>query len=252
VGIRRRSKPSERDAIRRGLPISQAARRRTRIVSAFGGASVVVLFAAEAVRIWRLGTLPLTRGDSVIERGLIGVPRQALSIVKQGYDVSETRENVLFNMVASFVVTFGGVRGLTYTIRSRGRLGPIKDITTKSGRHIHHFIPGMALALAAGGFGISSRRDELKRWLALPFGTGIALVLDETALLLELEDVYWSEEGVLSVQAAFAALGLLAALAYASRVARGGPRTAEDDWKAAASAFDDVQLLRRPGRRAQG
>jgi hypothetical protein len=75
---------------------------------------------------------------------------------------------------------------------------------------------------------------------------GIALVLDETALLLELEDVYWTEEGVLSVQAAFSAVGLLAALSYASRVVRAGQPSTEVDWETAARAFDDLQLL--PGQ----
>jgi hypothetical protein len=47
-------------------------------------------------------------------------------------------------------------------------------------------------------------------------------VLDEAALLLELEDVYWTEEGVLSVQLSFATMALLAALALGVRLARRG------------------------------
>ena len=54
----------------------------------------------------------------------------------------------------------------------------------------------------------------------------MALVLDESALLLELDDVYWTEEGVLSVQIAFAAIAMLSALAYLIRMLRqGGART---------------------------
>src|SRR3712207_8437960 len=51
----------------------------------------------------------------------------------------------------------------------------------------------------------------LFRSLAIPFGAGVALTLDESALLLELEDVYWTEEGVVSVQITLATIGLLAA-----------------------------------------
>jgi len=58
--------------------------------------------------------------------------------------------------------------------------------------------------------------------MAIPFGAGAALVLDEAALLLELEDVYWSERGVLSLQLSFAAIAGLAALALALRLLRRG------------------------------
>jgi hypothetical protein len=89
-------------------------------------------------------------------------------------------------------------------------------------RHIHHFVPGFAMAFVAGGVSIATRREDLDRWLAIPFGAGVALVLDEAALLLELDDVYWSEEGVLSLQLSFATIGLLSALALAVRLLRRG------------------------------
>ena len=78
-------------------------------------------------------------------------------------------------------------------------------------RHIHHFLPGGILALAAGGVAIGTKGEKLDKYLAFPFGVGVALVLDESALLLELDDVYWTEEGVLSVQIAFAAIAMLSA-----------------------------------------
>lgn len=238
-----RRKPTEREALRRRLPVSSAARRRTRLLGAFAGSSVVILFGAEAVRVWRLGTLPLTRGDADALPKQHWTPLQVLRLLREGYRMSATRQNAIFSMAFSFVITFGITRGITYSIRARGGLGPIRDIRTRSGRHIHHFLPGMVLALLAGGAAIASGGEEPKRWLALPFGTGIALVLDETALLLELEDVYWSEEGVLSVHVAFAALGLLAALSYATRVARAGRPSLEEDWETAARAFDHLQVL---------
>jgi hypothetical protein len=68
------------------------------------------------------------------------------------------------------------------------------------------------------------RHEGLDHWLALPFGAGAALVLDEAALLVELEDVYWSEEGVLGVQAGLATVALLASLALAVRMVRRGER----------------------------
>jgi hypothetical protein len=58
--------------------------------------------------------------------------------------------------------------------------------------------------------------------LAIPFGAGVAATLDESALLLRLEDVYWTEEGLLSIQVTLAALALLGVLATGRRLARRG------------------------------
>ena len=71
----------------------------------------------------------------------------------------------------------------------------------------------------------------------------MALVLDESALLLELDDVYWTEEGVLSIQIAFAAIALLSAMAYLIRMLRSDDsQDSETDWELAAKAWDDLQM----------
>src|SRR5262249_57805212 len=124
----------------------------------------------------------------------------------------------------------------------RGGSGAIKDVKVGS-RHIHHFIPGGVLSLAAGGVAIGMKGSEYDRYLAIPFGVGVALVLDESALLLELDDVYWTEEGVLSVQIAFAAIAMLSALAYLIRMLRHSEaQDTESDWEIAAKAWDDLQM----------
>jgi len=56
----------------------------------------------------------------------------------------------------------------------------------------------------------------------VPFGVGLGLTLDESALLLDLEDVYWTREGLLSVQITLAVMSLLAALALGLRFLRRG------------------------------
>jgi hypothetical protein len=45
----------------------------------------------------------------------------------------------------------------------------------------------------------------------------MGLTLDESALLLDLEDVYWSREGLLSVQITLAVMAMLGALALGLR-----------------------------------
>ena len=91
-------------------------------------------------------------------------------------------------------------------------------------RHIHHFVPGIVVAFAAGSAAILSRNEDLEPRLAVPFGVGMGLTLDESALLLELEDVYWTREGLLSVQITLAVMALLASSALGLRFLRRGER----------------------------
>jgi hypothetical protein len=215
---------------------------RTHVLGILAGGAVITVFGAELTRIWRLGMLPRSR-QIESEEDRKARPLEALAVMREGYAVSRTRENPLFNMLASFTVAFGVTRGITWTIRTKGGIGPIKDVVVGD-RHIHHFLPGGILALAAGGFAIGTKGDKLDKYLAFPFGVGVALVLDESALLLELDDVYWTEEGVLSVQIAFAAIALLSALAYLIRMLRHSEGAdSESDWEQAAKAWDDLQMI---------
>jgi hypothetical protein len=214
---------------------------RTHVLGVLAGGAVITVFGAEIARVWRLGMLPRSRQiNSPEDRKAKAL--EAVAVLREGYAVSRTRENSLFNMLASFTVAFGVTRGITWTIREKGGIGPIKDVVVGD-RHIHHFLPGGILALAAGGLAIGTKGEKLDKYLAFPFGVGVALVLDESALLLELDDVYWTEEGVLSVQIAFAAIAMLSALAYLIRMLRHAQeQDTEADWEIAAKAWDDLQM----------
>jgi hypothetical protein len=215
---------------------------RTHLLGFLAGGAVLTVFGAEVARVWRLGMLPKSR-EELAEREEAGRVRQSLMVIREGYAVSRTRENTLFNMLASFSVTFGVTRGITSYIRKHGGLGPIQNVVVGT-RHIHHFIPGGLIALTAGGVAIGMKGDKAHKYLALPFGIGVALVLDESALLLELDDVYWTEEGVLSVQIVFASMAMLSALAYMIRMLRQTEgQDSESDWEMAAKAWDDLQMI---------
>ena len=98
----------------------------------------------------------------------------------------------------AFVLTFVVTRGITRAIRA-GR-GPFRDQVTASGVHVHHAIPGLVL-LIVGAF-VSVGTPGEGAWptvAAVAIGVGVSLVLDEFALLLHLDDVYWSNEGRVSV-----------------------------------------------------
>ena len=111
--------------------------------------------------------------------------------------------------LASFVLTFLITRMVTRLIRA-GR-GPFKNVTP-GGMHIHHVVPGVILTVI-GGFGAvgSGRYGPAAAVCAIIFGMGAGLVLDEFALILHLDDVYWTEQGRQSVEVVVlaAALALL-------------------------------------------
>jgi hypothetical protein len=129
----------------------------------------------------------------------------------------------MFNLLSSFVATFLSARGITYLLRRRSRVGPFRNLRMGR-RHIHHFVPGIVVAFASGAAAILTRDEALEPRLAVPFGVGMGLTLDESALLLELEDVYWSREGILSVQITLAVMALLASIALGLRFLRRGER----------------------------
>ena len=83
-------------------------------------------------------------------------------------------------------------------------------------------MPGIVLAFVAGAAAILTREEELEAKLAVPFGVGMGLTLDESALLLELDDVYWTERGAVSVEIALASLAIVSSLGLVSRLLRRG------------------------------
>ena len=85
----------------------------------------------------------------------------------------------------------------------RRTLGKVQSTTVVvGGMHLHHLVFGILLLLGFGylwlaqvGTGIGRSLDWPSRLTALLYGVGAALTLDEFALWLRLEDVYWAREG---------------------------------------------------------
>ena len=191
--------------------------------SAFGGA-----LAVELGRVWRRGSAPaLVQADDPLSAAAEAVVETA-EVARTGFQEASTRENAVFVLLTSFVIAFILARGITTLLRERSRVGPFQNV--KLGRrHIHHYVPGILLAFGAGGAAIMTRNERLDPWLALPFGAGMGLTMDESALLLDLDDVYWSEEGIVSVQIALAITAILGAVAIASRFLRRGEQVVLED-----------------------
>ena len=101
--------------------------------------------------------------------------------------------------------------------------GPIHDVVV-GGMHLHHVVLGILLLLGVGylwlaqvGTGIGRSLDWPSRLTALLYGVGAALTLDEFALWLRLEDVYWEREGRESIDAVILFGALLAVGTWGGR-----------------------------------
>ena len=203
---------------RRGLETD----RLTLVLGAVAVGATIAVVAGELGRVWRRGSAPPPAEADGLLAARTAVSETA-SVARAGYHEVSRRENALFNLLASFSAAFTAARWVTYLLRRRRSVGPFRSVRVGR-RHIHHFVPGIVIAFVSGSVAILTRDEDLEARLAVPFGVGMGLTLDESALLLELEDVYWTREGIVSVQIALAVMAMLASLALGLRLLRRGER----------------------------
>jgi hypothetical protein len=208
-------------------------------VVAFGTLAAMVV--AEVGHVWRRGSAPLPHETDDV----IGAAEQAVGetvhAAVAGYRDAPERVNTLFNLLASFVGTFVTARAITTVLRGRRTVGPFRSVRVGR-RHIHHFVPGIVLAFLAGSVAIVSARQDIEPKLAIVFGAGMGLTLDESALLLQLEDVYWSEEGLLSVQISLTVAALLGATGLGLRFLRRGEQIVLEPAGESGPSADQLEL----------
>jgi len=142
------------------------------------------------------------------------------------YIYDQGREPILFLFLA-FIITFSLTRLYTRLARVRGW-----GSGNVGGVHVHHVVPGIVLMAAAGICAFTPWGDDPipRAILAIFFGAGTALVLDEFALVFHLKDVYWTDEGQSSIVAfcmgaALAGLFLTASAPFGGDETGGGSRT---------------------------
>lgn len=105
-----------------------------------------------------------------------------------------------------FTGTFAAVRAITYSIRTG--VGPFRNLSL-GGSHLHHYMWGIAALAGVGAVAVRGEdRTRQHPAVATSYGAGLALIIDEFALLLDLRDVYWAREGRISVDLG---IGLVAA-----------------------------------------
>jgi hypothetical protein len=120
--------------------------------------------------------------------------------------IVDTGKQPLFLCAIAFLVTFLITRGIVRSIKAG--TGSLKD-NVVGGVHIHHAVPGLVLMVVGGLAGLGAQSMGWRSLAGVAFGVGLALVLDEFALILHLEDVYWSEQGRTSVDAVLLVGGVL-------------------------------------------
>ena len=128
------------------------------------------------------------------------------------HQVYQSGKQPLMVLFLAFVVTFLFIRFSTRMIRAQVSWWP--GNVTPAGMHIHHVVFGIVFMLIAGAGGFS-RIGGYTPWAEIfagLFGCGAALVLDEFALVLHLQDVYWKEQGRTSVDAVFLAIAVFGLL----------------------------------------
>jgi len=131
--------------------------------------------------------------------------------------VSERSER-LFLASLSFLTTMFILRAITWAIHNH--IGPLHDVETKS-FHLHHMVWGILGLLTIGylwlaqiGIGTPGSSQWVSALMALLYGICGALTLDEFALWLRLQDVYWLPQGRESIEAAMMFGSLLAIGAF--------------------------------------
>ena len=131
--------------------------------------------------------------------------------ITRAYDhhIQAAGKETHFLILLAFVCSFGFIRTSAHIIRAQVSWWP-GNVETKSGTHVHHLVWGILLLLSMGYVGIST--DLGSPWfefVAIAFGIGMGLTMDEFALWLNLQDVYWSDKGRQSIDAVVVTTGLL-------------------------------------------
>jgi hypothetical protein len=121
--------------------------------------------------------------------------------------IVDTGREPHFLFFVSFLLTFAFIRTSTHMIRAQVSWWP--GNVSVGGTHIHHLVWGILLLLICGYIAVAL--DPESPWrevVAVLFGIGTGLTLDEFALWLDLKDVYWSNEGRKSIDAVIIAAAI--------------------------------------------
>jgi hypothetical protein len=123
------------------------------------------------------------------------------------HGIVDTGRQPHFLFFVAFLLTFGFIRTSTHMIRAQVKWWP--GNVSVGGTHVHHLVWGILLLLIFGYVAVAI--DPNSPWrevIAVFFGIGTGLTLDEFALWLNLKDVYWEKQGRKSIDAVIIAAAI--------------------------------------------
>lgn len=133
------------------------------------------------------------------------------SIITEFWDNLEANhEQAVFLVLVGFIGSFAFIRMSTRIIRSESVSWWPGNIESESGLHLHHLVFGIVTMMVMGTLGfVADGRAPFTEICALGFGIGVGLTIDEFALWVHLEDVYWADQGRSSIDATVIAASLM-------------------------------------------
>ncbi|HRV60128.1 MAG: hypothetical protein KDB54_09100 [Solirubrobacterales bacterium] len=132
--------------------------------------------------------------------------------------IESNHQEAIFLVLIGFLLSFGFIRMSTRLMRSPKVPWWPGSIVSDGGLHVHHHVFGIVMMMISGSVAFALDGNSLGfNICALAFGIGIGLTIDEFALWLHLEDVYWSEEGRRSIDATVLTALVLAMIMLGAR-----------------------------------
>ncbi len=116
--------------------------------------------------------------------------------------IAEHELQGLYLVLIGFLLSFGFIRMSTRLMRSPRVPWWPGSIVSDSGVHLHHLVFGIVTMMVAGAGGFAAfGNSPWTEICAFAFGVGAGLTIDEFALWVYLDDVYWAKEGRSSIDA---------------------------------------------------
>jgi hypothetical protein len=151
----------------------------------------------------------------------VGLPTTASIFTDFWVNLEQHDEQGLFLVLTGFILSFAFIRMSTRIIRSESVSWWPGNIESDSGVHLHHLVFGIVTMMVSGVLmSLAFGNSPWAEIFSLAFGVGVGLTIDEFALWVHLEDVYWAEQGRSSIDATvIAAAAMFLVLIGASPVA---------------------------------